>query len=78
MVAVAATYGLGNATLKAIYGEVWRANNPGGNNDASEYAVQAQYALGKKAGVKAEYAVLDEDAADNDVDTVTFSYYVNF
>jgi hypothetical protein len=39
--------------------------------------VQAAYKLGKKAGVKAEYAVLDPDNASS-TDTVTLSYYVNF
>lgn len=75
MYALAATYALGNTTLKAVYGENF--NDGGGNNDESAYAVQAAYALGKKAGVKAEYAVLDPDNASS-TDTVTFSYYVNF
>jgi hypothetical protein len=75
MYALAATYALGDTTLKAVYGENF--NDGGGNNDEQAYAVQAAYKLGKKAGVKAEYAVLDPDNADS-TDTVTLSYYVNF
>nr|WP_067287433.1 porin [Marinobacterium profundum] len=75
MYALAATYKIGNAKLKGVYGENF--NDGGGNNDEQAYGVQAEYALGKKAGVKAAYTVLDPDNAAS-TDIVTMSYYVNF
>ncbi|UTW13810.1 porin [Marinobacterium rhizophilum] len=73
MYAVAATYKIGNAKLKAVYGQ----NDYDSSSDEDAYGVQAEYALGKKAGVKAAYTVLDEDGGEQ-FDTVTLSYYVNF
>ncbi len=76
LAALAATYSIGDAQLRALYSETYP---DGGPNDYSSYAVQARYALGKKAGVAAEYAVFDPDnSSESSVDTVTFSYYVNF
>lgn len=73
MYAVAATYKIGNAKLKAVYGQ----NDYDSSSDEDAYGVQAEYALGKKAGLKAAYTVLDIDDGDKE-DTVTLSYYVNF
>ncbi len=72
--AVAATYAIGNAKLKGVFAQYDLESG----SDADEYGVQAEYALGKKAGVKASYVVYDEDAASSSEDTVTLSYYVNF
>ncbi|ANG62299.1 hypothetical protein A8C75_07200 [Marinobacterium aestuarii] len=73
MYAVAATYAIGNAKLKAVYGQ----NDYNYQSEEDAYGLQAEYALGKKAGLKAAYTVLDIDDGDKE-DTVTLSYYVNF
>ncbi|WP_020679916.1 porin [Marinobacterium rhizophilum] len=84
---LAALYTIGNTTLKAGYAETWVDNSHEGSdglsntgdNDYAGYTVQAAYALGKKATVKAEWNTQDYDGDRfEDTDTVTLSYAVAF
>lgn len=77
MYALRAIYNIGDVTLKAGYSQNFVAG--GGNNDFDVYAAQIAYPLGKKAMVKAEYAVKDPDSSSVDeTDFITFSYGLTF
>jgi predicted porin len=72
--ALTVAYAMGNTTLKAGYSETFP---DGGGNDFEAYNLQAEYALGKKAKLKAAYNVKDEKSGD-ETDQVILSYAVAF